>query len=250
MEVFGFTIIILLVGLISGFINTVAGGGSLISLPVLIFLGLPSPVANGTNRLGILSQSILAVEGFKSKGISVSPYSLYLGISSLFGAILGAKIAINIQDGVFNKILAIVMVIVVINTVFYTPNSLKPTDAKTDFKHQLIGVISFLFVGIYGGFIQAGVGILIITALTSINKFNLLKANSAKVFIVLVYTIMAVIIFAYEGKINWLYGLILSMGNALGGWFASRWSAEVNEIWLKRFLLVTVITLALKLWFF
>ena len=245
-----FLIIILLVGLITGFINTWAGGGSLISLPVLIFLGLPSNVANGTNRLGILAQGIFAVQGFKSKGISAYPYSLYLGISSVFGAILGAKIAIDIQDSIFNKILALVMVLVILNTIFNSPTSIDNSQEKTAFKDQLLGIICFFFIGIYGGFIQAGVGFLIITALTSINKFNLVKANSAKVFIVVVYTMMAVIIFASENKINWLYGLNLGIGNAIGGWFASRWSTELGDVWIKRFLLVTVIALALKLWFF
>jgi len=88
--------LILLAGLTGGFLNTVAGGGSLITLPVLIFMGLPSSVANATNRVAIILQTIFAVSGFKSKGVSTFPYSLYLGISALFGATIGARLAVDI----------------------------------------------------------------------------------------------------------------------------------------------------------
>ena len=114
------SLFIVLIGFIAGFLNTVAGGGSLISLPILIFLGLPGSVANATSRVAILAQNIFAVTGFNSKGIKLPlPYSIYLGIASLIGGFIGAKLAITISDSVFNRILAIVMVMVVINLTDY-----------------------------------------------------------------------------------------------------------------------------------
>ena len=243
-------LIVILIGLISGFLNTVAGGGSLITLPILIFMGLPSNVANASNRIGIIFQSVSAVKGYQSKGISASPYSLFLGVSALFGALLGAKIAVDIDGAFFNRILAIIMIIVVFTVVF---NPKKETDILTEkmsFKAQLIGILIFFFLGIYGGFIQAGVGFLMITTLTYLNNFTLVKSNSAKVLIILVYTSAAVAVFAYEGIINWKYGLMLAVGNTIGGWFASRWSVDKGDVWVKRFIFVTVIALAIKLWFF
>ena len=111
-------LLIISIGFIAGFINTVAGGGSLLTMPVLIFLGLPPAVANGTNRVAILAQNIFGVAGFKSKGVSAFPYSIWLAISALLGAIIGAWIAVDIRDDLFNKILAVVIVIAVIFSVF------------------------------------------------------------------------------------------------------------------------------------
>lgn len=242
-------LVILITGFFTGFINTIAGGGSLISLPVLIFMGLDSNVANASNRIGILFQSLSAIKGFQSKGISAYPYSLYLGISSSFGALLGAKIAVDIKDETFNDILAIVMILVAISMAFQTPKTSVNIPEKMSLKTQLIGVAIFFFVGIYGGFLQAGVGFIMILTLTSLNGFTLAKTNSAKVFIVAVYTCVALVVFAYKGIINWKYGLLLAVGNTLGGWIASRWSVEAGDVWVKCFIIIAIVALAIKLLF-
>ena len=111
-------LLLIAVGFVVGIINTLAGGGSLISLPVLIFLGLPPSVANGTNRVAVAIQNILGTAGFKSKGVSTFPFDIYLGISALFGAILGAYIAVDIKGETFNRILALIMIIVVLIILF------------------------------------------------------------------------------------------------------------------------------------
>ena len=238
------------VGLLAGAINTMAGGGSLLSLPILIFLGLPPAVANATNRVAIFSQNIFAVAGFKSKGVSAFKYSFVLGLSALIGAIIGAKIAVDIRGDLFNKILSIVMVIVVLLTI---SGRFKPKDDKaesTSTSSRIIWIITFFFIGIYGGFIQAGVGFLIMGALSMIHGFSLVKINSMKVFIVLVYTIAALGVFIYEGKVNWMYGIVLAIGNSAGAWFASRWSVEKGDKVIKIFLVIAVIALSIKLWLY
>ncbi len=236
------------VGLLAGVINTMAGGGSLLSMPLLIFMGLPPNVANATNRLAIFSQNVFGVAGFKSKGVSDFRYGSLLSISAIAGALIGARIAVDINGALFNKILAVVMVTVVIMTV---TGSMKPKGIKeedTSRRAKAIGFITFFFIGIYGGFIQAGVGFLIIAALTSINGFNLVKVNSIKMFVILLYTIGALGVFIYEGKLNWTYGVVLAIGNSTGAWFASRWSVDKGEKAVKIFLLIAVIGLAIKLW--
>ncbi|MGK7393801.1 MAG: sulfite exporter TauE/SafE family protein [Candidatus Cyclobacteriaceae bacterium M3_2C_046] len=243
-------LIILFTGFAAGFINTIAGGGSLLALPVLIFLGLPSSVANATNRVAIFLQNVSGVAGFKSKGISAYPYSLWLGISALLGAIIGAKLAVDIKGDLFNKILAIVMVVVILLTIFNPGRSKHQLEEKMNVKARFTGILIFFFIGIYGGFIQAGVGFLIIASLTSINRFSLVKTNSAKVFVILIYTSAALVVFILENKINWTYGLVLAAGNASGAWIGSRWSVDKGDKWIKRILVVTVIALATKLWFF
>ena len=237
-------------GLVSGFINTVAGGGSLITLPILIFMGLPPAVANGTNRVGIFLQNIFAVSGFKSKGVSEFPYAIWLSISAVIGAVIGAKIAIDIKGELFNQILAIVMVLVIGVVVFDPLKKNSIGKEKMAAKHQILTIILFFFVGIYGGFIQAGVGFIIMAVLTLVNHFTLVKTNSVKVFVVLVYTAFALGVFVWDGKVDWVLGLILAVGTSIGGWTASRWSVKKGDQWIRYFLIVTVLAMAVKLWFF
>ena len=236
-------------GMLAAFLNVTAGGGSLVSLPILIFLGLPSTVANASNRIGIIGQNIFAVAGFKSKGVHAWPYSLYIAISAFIGAIIGAKISTDISDDIFKRVIAIIMVCVVLITIF-KPKTSDTVVEKMDKRSIIIGIITFFFIGIYGGFIQAGVGFLMIVALTNINGFSLVKTNSAKVFVALIYSLSAVAVFIYEDVINWEYGLTLAAGNAFGGWLTSRWSVKKGDKWIKRILVVTVIGLAIKLWFY
>ncbi|KYG82429.1 sulfite exporter TauE/SafE family protein [Roseivirga echinicomitans] len=242
-------LVLLAVGLIAGCLNTLAGGGSLLALPVMIFLGLPPNVANATNRVAIVLQNIFAVLGFKSKGISAYPFNIWLGISAFFGAILGAFLAVDINEDVFNKILAFVIVGVVIYMALNPLKNLKKEE-NTSKKATLTSIIIFFFIGIYGGFIQAGVGYLMIMALTLVNGFSLVKTNSIKVFVALTYTSVALAIFIYYGIINWEFGIPLAIGQACGGWLASRWSVKLGDNWIRYFVMITASVFAIKLFFF
>ena len=241
-------ILLALVGFIAGVINTMAGGGSLLTLPMLIFMGLPPSIANGTNRIGIFIQSITSVAGFKSKGIQPSVFSVYIGISALIGSLIGAKIAIDIKGDTFNKILAIIMVVVVLFMVFKPKISLQDLTERLEGKYRLLAILAFFFIGIYGGFIQAGVGIFILLALTSINRMSLVNSNAVKALVVFIYTIGALAVFAFDNQINYVYGFVLAIGNASGGWIASRWSVKKGDGIIKIFLIIMVIAMAFKLW--
>ncbi|MEN8187988.1 MAG: sulfite exporter TauE/SafE family protein [Bacteroidota bacterium] len=243
-------LLLIAVGLITGFINILAGGGSLLTLPTLIFLGLPPNVANGTNRIAILFQSVVSSAGFRSKGVKTLPHSLYFGISAMIGAIIGAQIAIDIKGETFNKILAIIMVFVVAYLVIHRKTRYEDFIERVTGKYLWLGIIAFFFIGIYGGFIQAGTGFLMLLALSGINQFSLVKSNAIKVFVALIYTISAVAIFILNDKVNWQYGLTLALGNATGGWIASRWSVKKGDGVVKIFLVIMVIIMAIKLWFF
>ncbi len=243
-------LLLVFIGFIAGGINVVAGGGSLLTLPILIFLGLPPTVANGTNRIAIIIQNIFAVGGFKSKGVSAFPYSIYLALSATVGAVIGALLAIDIKGDVFNKILAVIMVLIVVFMVFKPKVTTEELMERITGKYFWLGVVAFFFVGIYGGFIQAGVGFIILLVLSNINRFSLVKSNAIKVFVALIYSLVAVAIFAYNDMINWKYGLILSIGNATGGWFMSRWSVKKGDGLVRIFLIIMVTVMAIKLWFF
>lgn len=241
--------LIIVIGFIAAFLNTVGGGGSLFSVPILTFIGLPITMANATSRVAILFQNIFAVRGFKSKGVALPlPYSYYLALSSLGGGLIGSIAASKISDAIFTKIFAAIMIGAVV-LIIYDPFKSHRKE-KLDARSQIIGTISFFFVGIYGGFVQAGIGFLVLGVLSIVNQLSLVKSNYVKVFAAIVYTGVSVLVFAWEGKILWMTGLVLAIGHSLGGWYASRWSVKVGDVWIKRVLVITIIGMAIKLWFF
>jgi uncharacterized membrane protein YfcA len=213
-------------------------------------LGLPPNIANGTNRVAIVVQNLFTTAGFKSKGVKTFPFSIYVGLSALVGSIIGANIAVDIKGETFNKILSVVMLLVVGYMVFSSSKKVKTIIEKTKGKHLWLSIFLFFFVGIYGGFIQAGVGFIMLFVLTSVNNFSLVKSNAIKVTVALIYTIAAVLVFALNDKINWQVGFELAIGNAIGGWFASRLSVKKGDGFVKKFLIVAVVVLAIKLWFY
>jgi len=243
-------LLLILVGFIAGFINTIAGGGSLLTLPVLIFLGLPPAVANGTNRLGIFLQTFTGAAGYRSKGITTFPFSIYCGISALFGSLIGAQIAIDIKGETFNRILAIIMILVVVLIVFKSRFNVEKIGERLHGKYLWISIVSFFFLGIYGGFINAGIGFVLLLFLQYVNGMSLVKANATKVTIACIYTGAAIILFALNHKINWEYGLLLAFGNMMGAWISSRLAVKKGDGYIKIFLIVMVSLMAIKLWFF
>ena len=241
---------LILIGFVAGIINTLAGGGSLLTLPMLIFLGLPPSIANGTNRIAILIQNFFSSAGFKSKGITTFPFSIWMGISALIGAVVGAYFgAIYFKDEIFNKILAIVMILVVIYMLFKPKTNLAIDYEKIEGKYFWYLIIAFFFIGIYGGFIQAGTGIFIILALNGIGKISLVKSNAIKAVVVILYTLAALAIYAYNDKINYAIGFTLAIGNSAGAWFASRYSVKKGDELVRWFLIVMVSAMAVKLFF-
>lgn len=242
-------LLLFVVGLLAGIINTLAGGGSLLTLPVLIFLGLPPNVANGTNRIGIFFNSLFAIRGFKSKGVQIHKYSVWLGLAAFPGALWGSIAAARIEGELFNKILAGIIIMVVAYMLF-GPKGKDMGAERNDRKTQITALVVFFFIGFYGGFIQAGIGYLIMASLTFVNRFSLLKTNIAKVVIVLIYTLASIGVFIYEDLINWELGLALAAGSAIGGYLTSRWSVNKGDKWVRYFVMLTAIAFAIKLFFF
>lgn len=237
------------VGFAAGFINTVAGGGSLLSLPTLIFLGLPPSIANGTNRVAVVIQTALATAGFKSKGVSTAPFNIYLGIAAVFGSIIGAQIAVDIKGETFNTILGTVMIVVILIIVFKPKLSIAEMQERLTGKYLWIGCVAFFFFGIYGGFINAGIGFVIILFLHYVHHMTLVRSNATKVAVVFMYSIAALIVFVLNDKVNWVMGLILALGNGTGAWVASRVSVNKGDGFIRTFLVIVVVLMAVKLIF-
>ncbi|MCY6482897.1 sulfite exporter TauE/SafE family protein [Clostridium aestuarii] len=240
-------LMVLAAGVVAGFINTLAGGGSLLTMPLLIFLGLPSVVANGTNRVALMVQNIVAVTNFKKKGYFDIKFSLMLGIPAIIGSIVGAKIAIKLPDEVFNKILGVIMIIVVIFIIWQPQKRIASMKKELTKKHKALASIVFFFVGIYGGLVQAGTGFIVIISLTLITGFSLVKINSLKVFVIAMYMVSALLVFIVNGKVDWLLGLTLAVGNGLGGYIGSNFAVKKGDKYIRIVLFVAVLLMAGKL---
>ena len=234
-------------GIAAGFLNTVAFGGSLLALPMLIFLGLEAAVANGTNRVAIFFQNFSAIMGFRRKGVFDFSYSILLAVPAVIGAVIGATIAVDIKDSIFNLILAIVMIAMLILTLLNPTERLRDRIESGGKRSKVIPMVVFFFIGIYGGFIQAGVGLLIITALRLLTGMDLVRTNAIKVFVIFFYTVVALGIFIMGDKVNWYLGPTLAIGNACGAWLGSHWAVEKGDKWIKVMLIVAVIAFAIRL---
>ncbi|MDG1342061.1 MAG: sulfite exporter TauE/SafE family protein [Flavobacteriaceae bacterium] len=250
MEEYIQAVILIVVGFFAGVINTLAGGGSLFTLPVLIFLGLPPNIANGTNRIAIVIQSLSGALGYKSKGISNFPFNIYLGISASIGAVIGAQIAIDLDGRLFNRILAIILLVVGGLILMNAKNLTHKLPERLTGKYLLFGIIGFFFIGIYGGFINAGIGIVIMLFLNRINRLSLVKTNASKTAIVFIYSSLALAVFAFNDAINWKLGLLMALGTSVGAWWASRWSVKKGDQVIRWAMLITIGIMAVKLWFF
>lgn len=241
-------IILATVGVIAGFINTVGGGGSVIVVSIMIFFGMPSAVANGTNRVALLFQNGSAVYNFKKMGYFDLKTNLIFALPAVVGSIVGSNIAVNIPDSLFNKLLAGVMVLILLQILFQPEKKLKINEEdKMTKKRQIVGGIVFFFVGIYGGMIQAGVGFVIIAAMTAITNYTLVRINSIKVFVVGIYTISSLIIFLINGKVDIILGLCIAVGNVIGAYIGSRFAVLKGDKWIKIILTVTIAVLVIRL---
>ena len=241
--------LVLVVGVAAGFLNTVAGGGSALTMPMLIFLGLPSSVANGTARVAIMLQNITAVASFRGKGHFEPALSLQLGLPALAGAVVGSRIAVDISDSVFNMVLAGVMVLVLVSIFFKpkrsTAQAAGPQPAPTGGRR--VGLMAIFFaIGVYGGFIQAGVGFLIMSSLIFLTGYDLVRINAVKVAVILVYTVAALTVFLLGGKVEWGPGLTLAVGNSAGAWLGARFSVAGGEVWIRVILIIAVLVMAVR----
>ncbi|MDF2376911.1 MAG: sulfite exporter TauE/SafE family protein [Verrucomicrobiales bacterium] len=245
-------------GVVAGTLNVLAGGGSLLTLPAMVFLGLDGAVANGTNRVAILAQNVTAVGGFRSLGFSDMKLSFSLALAALPGGICGALLGTMVRGELFNKVLGGVLIGVLLLMAVQqwrkresgraepgeTPKSAGPGPSR---RQLVLGHLAMVAVGFYGGFIQAGVGFLLMAALHRVLGLDLVRVNMHKVFIVAVFTLAALIIFASRGQVLWIPGLALAVGNSLGGWIGSQLSVLKGENWIRTTLYVALFFMALKL---
>lgn len=234
-------IVLISAGLLVGFINTLAGGGSIISLSILIMLGLPATVANGTNRIAVGLQNVVAVSSFKQQKVLSWKKGLQLAVPTIAGSLIGAQVAVDINENDFQIAIGVIMLIMLVFILFkpqkYIYGKAEVQDKPINWKVYVV----FFFIGIYGGFIQMGVGYFLLAGILLGAGFDLVKANAIKVLIVLAYTPFTLFIFFYNNQIDWKYGLTLAIGNMAGAWIASRMAVKKGVDFVKWVIVIVVL---------
>lgn len=235
-------------GFVCGFVNVLAGSGSLITLPLLIFLGLPAPIANGTNRIGILLQNLVGARGFHLHGLLDLRQALWLAAPTTLGAIVGAQIAVDLDEAKMERAIGALMIFMLIVMLVDPQRWLRGRGGSVRARPTLGELGLFFLIGIYGGFIQAGVGIFLLAGLVLGAGFDLVRANAIKVLIILVFTVPALAVFLLNQQVNWGIGLILSVGNMIGAWAATRFAARPSAaLWIHRLLIAIVLVSSAEL---
>jgi len=241
------SLLLFVVGLIAGTLNVIAGGGSLLTLPVMIFLGLPPTVANGTNRVAILVQNIGASWSFHRRGLLSRDWLLLAVPPALLGAVLGTLAAVRIGELAFQRILAVVLVAAAAWMVWRPSRPAAQGHTELPAGARRWGFVgAYFLIGIYGGFIQAGIGFLILAAISAAG-LDLIRGNALKVTVVLAFTSLSLILFAWNGKVDWAMGLALAAGNFVGGQAGVHLQVLKGQKWVRGVVTVMIVLFALRL---
>jgi len=238
---------LLAAGAVAGFFNVTAGGGSMLTLPVLVLAGLPPTVANGTNRLALIVQNLVAVPTFRRGGVRGLRTAVPLALCGLPGALVGAYLGATMSDVLFRKLLGVTILVMTAVIVLRPPSA--RGDEIPDGSTRLATKIAFFGLGFYAGFIQAGIGFLIVIALSAFERFPLVKIHALKIAFVLVMQVGALVVFAAHGKVALVPGAILAAGLAIGGYAGALVTLRGDERLLRAILVAASLALAIRMFF-
>ncbi len=243
----GSAFVLLLVGFVASTLNTVAGGGSFLTLPLLMLMGLHAPEANATNRLGVLAQNVGAVWGFHRHRVLDWRWALGAAVPTALGSGLGAWFALGVGDQAFRRLLAFLMLGICFWTLLDSGGRSLRMAGTLAHRPWLVKA-GFFLVGIYGGLIQAGIGFLVL-ALTTLAGFDLVRGNAVKVLAVLLQTLVALAVFLTAGQVRGAEGAVLAVGGLLGSLVGVRLAVLKGHRWLKVVVTVTMALFAIRLLF-
>lgn len=228
-------------GLAAGTVNAVAGGGSMLTVPLLVLAGVPGNSANGSNRVGILTGNAASAVQFRRLGVEGLKHSAVVLLPALAGSLVGSLGISRLTDDTFETVFGLLMIPLILLTI----NKPKPrTDGQAWSRTTTMAV--FFAVGIYGGAVQAGVGLVMLAALSRAG-FDLVTANSIKVLINLAVTTVALPVFILQDQIEWVPALLLAVGLTAGGWIGAKLGVDKGEEWIRRVMIVAAVALALNL---
>jgi uncharacterized protein len=239
-------VVLALAGAVAGALNVIGGGGSFLILPLLLFAGLPATLANGTNRVGVLTQNLGGLAGFHRHGKVDWKWSLAASVPALIGAALGVWLALQLPNVAFKRSLSIAMLALTLWSVLKPADTSGEREIKSPWHPGVM--LGFFVVGVYGGFIQAGVGFVVL-AVTSYAGLDLLRGNAAKLLTVMLITLLSLVVFASSSQVDWPRGLALSVGTLGGSFYGVHLAVFKGQAWLQRVVTATVVLGAVLLWF-
>ncbi|MBN1233715.1 MAG: sulfite exporter TauE/SafE family protein [Candidatus Coatesbacteria bacterium] len=236
-------LLIFLAGFVAGIINILAGAGSVLTIPALIFLGLPADIANGTNRIGIFFQNVLSVYKFMSKAREGIMIGLKLAGWTVIGSVAGSLLGIRIKSDTLQTIFGIIIIFFAVLTVFKSKLKIRNTRKQPWY---IIAPI-FILIGFYGGLFQAGVGLFLIAAISFCYVDDMVKVNSAKITTVLIFILPSLIIYAIGGKVELFPAMILTCGSMLGGYLGTHLALKKDSSFVNYAIVAAVVLSGLKL---
>ncbi|MBI3577522.1 TSUP family transporter [Candidatus Gottesmanbacteria bacterium] len=238
-------LLVFLIGLAAGFVDSTVGSGGLISIPGLIFLGLPPQVAIATDRLGSAGQTAAALLTFwKAKKIRWN-YVIPFTFLAIIGSYLGARLLITIDPKMLEKIIGLMLVVVL--PFLFLKKSLGTTRKKTNIVQKIIGFVNYFFIMIYNGFFGTGSGPFAIFNTMYFFGFTVIESNATGIIPWFALSILSLVVFAQSGIIDWQKGIIFLAGMAAGGWLGARVAVTKGDVWVKRLFVVVVILSGIKL---
>lgn len=243
--------VLIVTGVISGFINTLAGGGSMLTLPALMIMGMPADVANATNRVGVLMQSVTGVKGFADKDRLDKAAVLPVLVPTILGGLLGSLLASYLPVDWLKPILLGTMVTMAL-VMLLRPGTISPAEGTLPraLRDHPLAALGLFGAGVYGGFVQAGVGFILIAALAGGLRYDLVRTNALKVVCTAVFSGVALLVFAWRGQVWWVPGVALAIGSIAGAWLSVRFAINVSQNTLKWLLFVMVSASCVGAFFF
>lgn len=234
---------IFLASILVGFINTLAGSGSLIMLPIFMSMGLPADIANGTNRVGVLFQSIVGTRTFlKNSTINLSK-AWWSIIPCICGALFGAWLAKQVSPEFLKNFIGVLLIIMLFIILARPKKWLRQTTLVGNQDRKLLSILIMFVIGVYGGFIQAGVGIFLLAGLVLGLRYSLSYANAIKLMIVALYALPVLGIFALHEQVNWFLGFFAAIGQSIGAYLGALFATRYKhaDIWVYRLLVIVII---------
>ena len=236
-------VLLFLAGVAAGFINALAGGGSALTIPILTEL-VGASVANGTNRVAILIANFAAVAGFERDKVVPWPAVRRLVPAVVVGAGAGAVVASRLSADVMQRVFAAVLVLVALSVLLRPNRWMEEAEARLG---PTGAIVVFLGIGFYGGFVQAGVGFILLAGLVFGSGLDLVSGNAAKVALIAAYTGVALIIFVVAGQVDFGLGLTLAAGNSTGAYVAARVAVRKGAPWVRWVLIVAALGAAVRM---
>ena len=243
------TLLLLAVGVLSGFINTLAGGGSIFTLPTLMLLGMPADVANATNRVGVVAQSVTGAKGFfdldRLDTRIIFPALMPTVLGALGGALLASWMPVWVLKPVLLSVLIALALVILVKPATVAP---EPGTPRYTVKERPLAAVGLFFSGVYGGFVHAGVGFMLIATLTGVLRYDLVRANALKTVCTAAFSSLALLVFALQGQVWWLPGAVIAVGSIFGAMMSVRFAIRVSQNTLKWILFVMVTVSCIAAW--